>query len=837
MPVISPSTSSSPNPFARAKKYGRYLAYGAVFTGVVLLAVGGWGVKALRHGLPEYKEAVVLRGMESEARVVRDEHGVPHIFAATMDDAARALGYVHAGERLFQMEMQRRAGQGRLSEVAGSDTLGIDKFTRTLGLYYLAESGFNAMSPEAQRYFQAYADGVNAWLEKHHDNLPPEFTIMGFTPEPWKPADSVVWGKLMALQLSHNYKLELLRAALAKHISPSMMKALFLEPIAADPVTIAPHSRMPVKDGAGKNMPANPSLPPLQKSGELSPAHSGAADTQLTLGSFLGLDHAASNEWVISGGRTDSGKPILANDPHLGLEAPILWYLVRIVTPQLWIKGATVPGLPVVLLGQNDHIAWGFTTTNSDTQDLFIETIDPKNPENYLTPDGSAPFVVREEKIRVKHGIDRTLNVRVTRHGPVLSDIDDDMAEAAGKGKVVALAFTSLNADDRTSEALVNLNHAYDWKSFLDALALYQAPTQNIVYADTAGHIGFINPGLVPVRMKGDGTIPVDGASGAYDWRGMVPFSSVPRVYDPKAGFVFNANSTVINGAFSPYNFSHDWDEPYRSRRLQNLFDTIVTHTLDTSAAMQMDDVSTVVPELLPYLIRAAPAGESAKQALTLLKAWDGRMDASRPEPLIFESWLYQMHKKILADKAETKLLAEKGPYSAGTLAIILNADDKEWCGKEGCAPVVRRALDDALDNLQHRYGRDMTAWRWGDEHVTVLKNKVFGHVPFLAASSDLSVSSNGGYYTLNRGESAEVDTDHPFLRRHAGGFRGVYDLGDPNKSRFMIATGESGHILSAHYGDLVHLWNDGKYITLSGTHDELAGRGLPELVISPAPQ
>ena len=384
-------------------------------------------------------------------RVYRDRWGVPHIFAANKNDAARALGYIHASERLFQMEMQRRAGQGRLSEMAGPGMLGADKYIRTLGLYRLSQSSFAALSPDAQSHLQAYADGVNAWLATHERRLPPELLLMGAVPERWAPANSVVWGKLMALRLSFNYRLEMLRARLAKHMTRERMEALF--PDMPSPITIQPERNPPLMSGDGAKKAS------LRSDNRLASRNIGddavytasrASWPEDLLDLLLGLGDAASNEWVVSGQRTATGKPILANDPHLGLEAPILWYLARIVTPDMTLKGATVPGLPAVLLGQNDNIAWGLTTTHSDVQDLFVETVDPKNPGRYLTPEGSAAFEARQEVIHVKGKPDVTMTVRATRHGPVMSDIDGEMMRLAGPGKVMALAFTGLGAADTT---------------------------------------------------------------------------------------------------------------------------------------------------------------------------------------------------------------------------------------------------------------------------------------------------------------------------------------------------------------------------------------------------
>lgn len=558
------------------------------------------------------------------------------------------------------------------------------------------------------------------------------------------------------------------------------------------------------------------------------------------LGRITGLDHPASNEWAISGNRTESGKPILANDPHLGLEAPILWYLARIVTPGLSVKGATVPGLPVVLLGQNDHIAWGFTTTGSDVQDLFIETIDPENPANYLTPGGSRPFDVRTETIHVKDAPDVTLNLRATRHGPVMSDIDGKLAELAGEGKVMALAFTALGAHDTTSEALMRLNRAGNWNEFLGALEAYQAPPQNIVYADTEGHIGFVNPGLVPVRKAGNGLVPADGASGASDWTGMIPFAELPQLHDPDGGFIFNANNAVVDARF-PRFMSGSWEEPWRAERIRQLFNATDKHTLDTSAAMQADHVSLAARKLLPYLLAQKPADARGIEALAILHGWDGTMDRNRPEPLIFEAWLYEMHRLLLVETTGSQL-EEMGPYDATTIATILANDflgksQESWCGESNCSALILEALDDALDLLGRRDDYNMKNWRWGKEHTTRLRHKFFSHVPLLRDLTRLDIPSSGDFHTLDRGGGMTNDSDAPFARTHGGGFRGIYDLGNPAQSRFMITTGESGHILSPHYGDLVPLWNEVKSFTLSGTREELKARGLPELVLAPARQ
>ena len=615
-----------------------------------------------------------------------------------------------------------------------------------------------------------------------------------------------MWGKLMALELSHNYKLEMLRAQLTPKLTPLQMRGLF--PGWGDaPVTLEPHAQK------AENVPTT-------------------QDALNDLGSLIGLGHGASNEWVIAGSRTATGKPILANDPHLGLSAPILWYLVRIVTPQLSMAGATVPGLPVVLLGQNDSIAWGMTTTGSDVEDLFIETIDPKNPLNYLTPQGSVPFVTRTEYIRIKGKPDLPMHVRISRHGPVMSDIDPHMAQMAGSGRVVALAFTGLGPHDTTAEALMRINRAHNWQEFTDALKLYQSPPQNFVFASKDGDIGFFAPGLVPVRRKGEGLVPADGASGDYDWQGAIPFDEEPQIHNPPAGFIFNANNEIAAPGGGHF-LGVDWEEPYRSERLQQFFDSIPRHTLDTSAMMQADHLSLAARQLLPYLLRLKPADQEQAEVLDHLRQWDGVMDKTRPEPLIFEAWLYEMHRLLLVDPAGQDLL-EKGPFAAAGIANILAHQGSGWCTEKTCTTIMAQALTDALDLLSARDGADKAVWEWGDEHRAQLLNKVFTHVPLLRHWADIDAASSGDFYTLDRGGGFEPSPAHPFTRTDGGGYRGIYDLADPARSRFMIASGQSGHLFSSHYRDLFKSWNRVQSFTLAGSEQDLAARHLPELVFEP---
>ncbi|MBI1274233.1 MAG: penicillin acylase family protein [Alphaproteobacteria bacterium] len=814
--------------------------------GFVLIAAAA-ALLLWRGQMPSYTGTVKFAGLGAETEVLRDRNGIPHIFSASRTDAARALGYVHAQDRLFQMEMQRRAGAGRLSEVVGADALPYDKLFRTLGIYALAQSSYGALAGDARDILDAYTDGVNAWLDTHKGSLPLEFTLLGFSPEAWKPADTLVWGKLMAWRLSANYRLEAYRGRLAARYDHDKLERLFPPAPEAAPVTTRPEfPPLVITPAEKKILPVEPAPETPENAPDAAPAPEAPvpADEDHTdarkqlwrkaLPVLAGMAGAlpagapgASNEWVVSGARSVTGKPLLANDPHLDLETPILWYLARITTPEETLTGATVPGLPVVLLGQNGFIAWGFTTTNSDTQDLYIETIDPADPGSYIAPEGSRKFEVREEIIGVKGQDDVTLRVRSTRHGPVLSDIVDELNDdMLGAGQVVSLAFTGLGEHDRSSEALLRINQARNWQQFLDALAIYETPTQNMVYADREGNIGFINGGYIPVRKNGDGRFPADGTTTDGDWIGFVPFNYLPQVYNPPGGTILNANNAVVDRGY-PYWLGTDYAAYYRAQRIAELLKAKDKFSVNDFATIQADTVSTAARDLMPFLLRLVPTTMQEKTALDLLRAWDFTMDKNRPEPLIFEWWLRQMNLRLLAGQLD-EVMEARGPLNAEVVKGILEKPDgfcRTWEKRDAtdCNHVVERAFLETLDELTHRYSPDIGTWRWGSEHIAAMENRVLGHLPGFNTFFGLGFSSGGGFYTVDRGGNYGFgDSRHPLIRDHGAGYRAVYDLGDPAKSRFMIATGQASHPFSPYYDNFLEPWQAGRSVTLGQTREEL---------------
>jgi penicillin amidase len=770
--------------------------------------------------LPQSEGSLRLPGLRAPVEIVRDAHGIPHIRAESSDDAYFALGFVHAQDRLWQMDFLRRAGAGRLSEILGETLVPHDRFLRTLGLGRLAERNFAHLDRDVRAALVAYAGGVNAFIDGHRGAWPPEFHLLRYRPEPWRPADSLVWGRLMTLRLSGNWTEELLRARLLRRLAPDEVAELW----------------PPYPDDAPRGVTGD-DVSELSTLYERLPLDELRAALPADL---KGL--SASNNWVVAGPHTASGRPVLANDVHLRLEIPAVWYLARIEAPGLKLAGATVPGFPFLVLGHNGRVAWGFTTTHSDTQDLFIERIDGADPGRYLTPDGPRPFSVREEAIAVRGGDEVQLTVRESRHGPIISDVVTGTIaaapEAEGGGEfVIALADAALRDHVMSAQALYRMNLATDWSTFVAALEDFHAPQQNIVYADVDGHIGFYAPARVPVRKAGDGLRPVPGWSGAYDWTGFVPFRELPHVLDPASGRIVTANHRIVGDDY-PHLLAARWPEPYRARRIHSLLDRHVRHSPGAAAAFQADVVSLPARDLLDLLLAVPAESARAKAARAMLARWEGKMERARPEPLVFSAWLRELNRALYAD--------ELGPLFDDVWdlrpllveAVLRRAH--HWCDDvttreaESCGDMVALSLERAVSHLSDTLGEDMEAWRWGRLHVARFRHPVLRRVPGLRLISDLAIATDGDDATINRGSFRVAGEGPPFAHIHGPVLRAIYDLAHLDESRFMIVPGQSGNPLSAHYRDLLEPWRDGEYVRLPG-REAGAGPASGSLVLLPA--
>lgn len=799
---------------ARRRWRGR-LTKGAValVLASILLLVGGW--LWLRSGLPEMSGELALPGLGHPVEIAFDGAAVPTIRAVDERDAAFALGFLHAGNRLFQMEFMRRLAAGRLAEILGPRAVATDRYMRLFDFARLAETDFERLSAGPRALLEAYSRGVNAYLESHRGAWPPEFYLLQARPEPWRPQDSLLWGRLMSLQLSTNWPDEWLRARLAQRLTPAQLESLW----PAAELSLA------------SNGAVDPAAARRTASGDEAPAPG-------PLG--------ASNSWAVAGSLTETGRPFLANDPHLGLGLPIQWYLARIETPERTLAGGTAPGVPFLILGQNGRIAWSFTTTVADNQDLFVETLAADQPNYYLAPGGPTPFTERRETIRVRGASDETLTVRSTRHGPVISDLGR-AAGIAGADALIALAWACLRPGDRTPEALYRMNRAADGSEFRAALQLFECPVQNIVYADR-DHIGFMAAGRIPIRraILAGGQMPVPGDQGQYDWIGLLGDDALPQLADPPAGLLATANDDIRPPGY-PHFVAGRFDAAYRVERIREAVRNAQTEgaiTLDDMTSLQTDTLSLAARTLLPKLLEliADPTGEPdplAAATKPLLDRWNFRVDRELPQPLIVNAWLAQLDRALFADELGD-LFDDYDWWNAVTITRILFGDnpaDRIWCddigtpATEDCAATARRAFTAALAALARRYGEDPAAWRWGDAHRARFAHPLFGRVWPLDGLTSQVLETDGDNYTLNRAVPGFNAEGAVFPSIHGAGFRGTYDLADPDRSRFVIAGGQSGNPLSPHYADLLERWRDGSAITIVGE----ASGGRLRLLPAPA--
>ena len=775
---------------------------------VVLLAAGAAGL--LWSTLPPTTQQAQIPGLAAPVAIGFDADGVPRIQAANDTDAAAALGFVHARDRMFQMELMRRAASGRLSEIAGPATLSIDRMMRVLGLRSRAEAGLALLPADTRAPLDAYARGVNAWIASRGRWTAPEFLLLG-APEPWTPVDSLLWGETMGLWLSTNWRTELSRLALAGKAPQWMIDTLW------PPDTEAGHSE--ASRPAPRRADAAPDAGPDAPRDEL------AEHLLALLPRFPGpftQPGTASNAWAVDGAHSATGAPLLAGDPHLAFGFPGIWYLARIDTPSTTLAGATAPGVPFMVLGRNRAIAWTFTTTGADTEDVFVET--PVGANDYATPDGPRAFAVRHEIIKIKGQPDQLLTVRETRHGPVISDLD------AGNGPILAVSMASLQPGNIAAAGLRALNLARSVAEAGQAAAAITAPIQNLTVADRAG-IGLFVTGRVPIRRAGAGSAPVQGADGAHDWIGWASGEQLPHIVAPASGHLVNANERIAPADF-PVFLGRDWFGDWRARRIRELLAATARPSPADFARMQLDVSSPLARDLLPRLLAVHSDDPRAVAALDLLRHWDASMARDLPQPLIFTAWLERFVDLVLRGAGIP--LANAGPRSEFAAFVLSSqgvtarasqgtqqeADQKtpqgthqggaQWCGGD-CTVPLRAALEAAVTDLAARFGPDPATWRWGQPHQAVFAHPLLRHLPLVGRLFTFRIESPGDDATIDRG----VPTRGSFESVHGPEFRAVYDLADLDRSLFVVAPGQSGNPLSSHAADFLRRWRDGGMIML----------------------
>ena len=796
-----------------------------VLLAALALAAVGYG----RSVLPRTEGRIALPGAAASLRIERDAQGIPTIIAASPRDAYFGLGVVHAQDRLWQLETHRRIAAGRLAEAFGPAALETDRFLRALGVRRTAAAQWQGLAGESRAALEAYTEGINAVIRDELYARPPEFLILGLQVEPWTPVDSLAWALMMAWDLGGNWNTELLRLRLALQMPVGRINELLPPYPGEAPLATADYAAL----FRGLGLDAGAAVTAWQRLPEIAPPS--------------GVEGVGSNNWVVAGSHSATGKPLLANDPHLKLSTPALWYFARLQAPGLKVAGATLPGLPGVVLGQNEHIAWGFTNTGPDVQDLYLEQIDPQDAKRYRTPEGWANFETTGDLIKVKGQPDVAITVRRTRHGPVISDAGttaDVLGPRAKPGYVLAMRWTALDLDNDPLAPALALQRAGSVAEFFAATRGWVAPMQNMVVADSTGHIGVIAPGRVPLRKPENdlkGQVPAPGWDARYDWAGWVPADETPRQVDPERGFIATANQRVTPPGY-PHYLGNDWALPYRHQRIEQMLQAKPQHTLDDLAAIQADVRSLAAPHLLPWLLKARSTHPLAAAAKATLAGFDGQMAADQVAPLIFWAWQRQLARGIFMDDAGAALW-DRGLSTRtfqDALEGVLERNDASWCDDRGtpavetCEQQNDAAFTRALQELAISQGADVAQWRWGRAHQMRGEHRPFSRVPLLARWFELRAPVGGDTQTVNVsrvGLKPDATTGELYLDEHGPSLRALYDLADPSRSRVMHSSGQSGIVFSPLYRNFVQPWTQVQYVPLWPT-----GPAAQVLLIEPRP-
>ncbi len=811
--------------------------------GLLMLVGGVLSVQVLRS-LPQLDGTLQLPGLAAPVSIGRDAADVTHIQAASPLDAWRAMGFVHAQERGWQLEFNRRVMRGQLSEILGPATLDTDKLMRTLGIIEVAQQQLRGLSPLAQAALQAYSEGIQTAWQTGAVRPSPEFQILGTRAggangTAWAPEDSVGWALMMALDLGGNWGQEFARLSSAKVLNNEQLWQLLPPYPGEKPASSVDLPALYAKLGVYANTTPRAQTVPAQPVAQQAWAQ-WSAEWVRDMGT---LDGKGSNNWVVPASHSVTGHPLLANDPHLALGAPAIWYFARLqapagawqgqALPALDVIGATLPGLPFVVLGRTRGVAWGFTNTGPDVQDLYLEQLDANRPDHYRTPDGWAQFDTRSETIRVKGQGDVVLKVRSTRHGPVISDVQPQYAGLIQtQAYAVSLRWSALTPDNQTIEAGMQANWAQNVPQLEKAFANHHAPMQSVVMADTQGEVAYRAIGKVPVRSPRNdirGVAPAPGWLPQYDWQGWIPYAENPALNSAQIsakGWHATANQNILPPGY-PHFVGGDWTTPERFERIEQLMAATPRHSLSTMQAVQNDVLSLGARVLLPTVLKAQPSHALGEQAMQLLRAFDGHMHADSAAALILNVWADEMTRAVLVPRLGAERF--QGLYGKrhfrAALEGILARDDTFWCGDAGCAPQVSSALDRSLSRIAAQLGQDMRQWRWGRWHPAISSHKPFGKVPVLKTLFDVRVESPGDLFTVNVGQYWANDKTEPFANRHAASMRAVYDLSPAGESVFIYQTGQSGHVFSPRYSNMAHEWAQGRYRPLRWSDANLVHR------------
>ncbi len=817
---------------------------GVIVLLVLIASAGAYYVT--RQPYPETNGLLTVTGLKDDVHIYRDKYGIPHIYANNEEDLFFAQGYVHAQDRFWQMEFRRHVGQGRLSEIAGEATLETDKFLRTVGFNRMADTTieyYRQEQPEYLAILDAYSAGVNAYINENADNLSLHFEILSLVNqpwliEPWTPVNSVSWGVAMSYDLGGNMNEEIDRAKLIRNLGEATVEQVWpTYPYESRPVIAPTEEQVNVLPGTTDGIDeANAETKIDWQNVNLNII--GQIPTEaLALGSGPNI---GSNNWVVSGEHTESGMPILADDTHLSVKMPSIWYEVGLHAPQWDVTGLSFAGVPGVIIGHNDKIAWGVTNVDPDVQDLFIEKINPNNNYQYEFEGAWQDMEVIEEVIKVNGGEDVLLEVRITHHGPIISDIRDDLSD------VLALQWTQ-QEPSRILESVVLLNQAQNYDEFREALRFWDVPSQNIIYADVEGNIAYQTPGLIPIRKDGNGEVPVPGWTGEYEWVGWIPYEELPALFNPPKGYIVTANHAVVDQDY-PHFLASDWSTGDRGQRINDLIGREIDKgnkvSMKDLARIQFDNFSLPAQSYVPLMEGLSSADPDVQATIERLRGWDLRETKDSVPTSLFEIFYIYLMYNVLADdigqeNLDTLLPGNVKIIFMHDLAGQLNAhwwDNKNTPEEETWQDIILQSLADAVAWLEENQGGSMNEWAWGKIHTITFEDDILG----ASGIAPIEAIFNRGPFAVDSGRdlvnAQSWSNQNPAVVESHASQRMLVDLSNLDNSLSVIPTGNSGHPYNEHYDDQMALYLTGQYHPMPFSREAVEAAAVEHLILQPQP-
>lgn len=776
----------------------------------------------LHKTLPDYEGNFEVNGIKNEIEIYRDSLGIPYIFSKSDEDAAFALGYVHAQERLFQMDLMRRAGEGRLSEVLGPKTVTFDKLFRTVGIFNHVKENLNNYNPLTLKFLKAYSKGVNEFINNSKGNLPIEFDLLGYEPYKWEPEHSLVIAKLLAWELNISWWTDIAFVHLIQKLGEEKVKEI---------------------------LPDYPENAPYIIPSEIKNFAAVTTDfmnTDKQFREFMGMTgtHIGSNNWVVNGKRSNTGKPIIANDPHLAFQAPGKWYFAVIKSNNWNVEGFTLPGAPVVVIGKNQNISWVLTNVMADDCDFYSEQFD-SSKQNYMFNGNWKPLSFSRDTIFVKDSADVELEIVKTHRGPVITDINPANVlfpnEYQNKVKL-SMRWTALEFSDEFF-GLISVNKSKNWNEFKDAVKNFTVPGQNFVYGDKDGNIGYIAAAKLPIRNSQSPSLIFDGTTDTYDWKGFVPYEQMPKLFNPSENYIASANNKTVKNF--PYHISNLWEPPSRIERIKELLDSKSVHSKEDFKKYQNDFYSKHAEDIVPFILSAFEnvkiKDKNLKSSLTLLENWNFVMNKFSQSPAVFLTFYQKLLENIFKDEMGEQLFNEyifmaNVPYR--TVYKLLRENNSTWFDDltteqyETRDDIIRNSFADALTELENKFGKNIAAWQWGKLHNVTFKHFFHGQLGIIDKLVDV------GPYEISGDGTTVFNTEYsftkPFETKLGPSMRYIYDFSNPDIIELAMPVGQSGYFLSEHYDDMTEDYLNGKYYKININEEKIKNSGMKLLTLTP---